>query len=293
MKPSLFLFFVLIKSISAFSQVNEPKKIDSILNGINSIKTILDNSKAHKEEIEKFKNKLLKDSLDLEVEKKIIRELKDAAEKFATEKIELNNKLKQVRDSLKSFQSEYSNISDKQIESLLNEQFDKPGNLVFSKNSMSSILSFAQMTSSKKLNQIKAYINIYDSIFSVRKIFEEPFNKISIQQANKRVAAIETAIKNDLENNIPITNEVENLKKLLNRYCSNTFELYNLFFKIAPLAETNFLSSIDVKSAFRSEVEKAYYLVFQYKYLNEILNKFLLEPTYREQFKSKPTFTCN
>jgi len=293
MKRSLFLFFVLINSFSAFSQVNDPKKIDSILNGINSIKTILDNSKAHKEEIEKYKNKLIKDSLDLEAEKKIIRDLKDVAEKFADEKVELNNKLKQYRDSLKSLQSEYSNISDKQIELLLNEQFDKPGNLVFSKNTISGILSFAQMTSSKKLNQIKAYINIYDSIFSVRKIFEEPFNILSIQQANKRVSAIEITIKKDLANNISMTNEVENLKKLLNRYCSNTFELYNLFYKIAPLAETNFSSSIDVKSAFRSEVEKAYYLVFQYKYLNEVLNKFLLEPTFREQFKSKPTFTCN
>jgi hypothetical protein len=87
--------------------------------------------------------------------------------------------------------------------------------------------------------------------------------------------------------------EIESLKKVLKRYCSNTYELHLLFKNIYSLGKVDLSSGIESKSMFRREIEQAYFLVFQYKYLNDMLNMYQRDSTYREQFKDKITFTCN
>ena len=293
MKRALILLTLLYISNTSFSQVSDQKILDSIFKSIKGIRLILDNAETHKEEVEKYKKILEKDSSDLKKNDNKIKDLIIEVSKLELEKSELKNKISHFQDSLKIIQSVFSEISDEQIENLLDGQFDKPGNLVLGRDMMLSILSFAQKTSPKKLNQFNAYLEIYDSIISIRKTFDAPYNILSNQSAVKSIANLELMTKKKLPDNKSIKSEVENLKKLVSRYCSNTSELYNLFFRIAPLAETTFISDLEVKSSFRSEVEKAYFLVFQYKYLNEMLNKFLLESAFREQFKNKPTFTCN
>jgi hypothetical protein len=295
MKYFLTLVIVAFNFHSSLSQVSEPKFIDSVFKNIREIKTILDNSATHKEEIKNFKNQFIIDSLDLEKNKKTIQDLTIALEKFKDEKVEFSKKTRQFQDSLKNFQSEYSSIADNQIETLLNQKFDKTGSLPVSREVMTSMLSLAQKSTSKKINQLKAYIDVYDSVISVRKIFEKEYDMALAQQAKKSIASIEISIKNKLSNTNAIEKEVSNLKKLVDGYCQNTYELFFSLYKksgMKPTMQSNIDPHIE-KTAFRVELEGAYFLAFQYPYLLKVLNQFKDDPAYREQFKNKHTFTCN
>jgi len=297
MKYFLTLVIVAFNFYSSLSQVSESKLIDSVFKNIREIKTILDNSETHKDEIKKFKYQFVIDSLDLEKNKKTIQDLTIALEKSKDDKVEFSKKTRQLQDSLKNFQVEYSVIADSQIETLLNQQFDKNGSLPVTRDIIITMLSIAQKSTSKKADQLKAYMDIYDSVTSVRKIFEKEFDMASVQQAKKNINLIEISIKNKLSNTnaIAIEKEVSNLKKLVDGYCQNTYELFFSLYKksgMKPTMQSNIDPHIE-KTAFRVELEGAYFLAFQYPYLLKVLNQFKDDPAFREQFKNKPPFTCN
>ena len=296
MKYFLTLVFVALNFFSSIAQVSESKFIDSVFKSIKEIKTILDNSATHKEEIKIFKNQFVKDSLDLEKNKKTMQDLTIDLEKFKYDKIEFSKKTRELQDSLKNFQVDYSVIADSQIETLLNQQFDKNGSLPVSRDIMTSMLSLAQKSTSKKINQLKTYMDIYDSVTSVRKIFEKEFDIVSVQQAKKSISLIEIAIKNKLSNAIAIEKEVGNLKKLVEGYCQNTYELFFFLNKnsgVNPTNQSKIYPHIQ-KTPFQIELEGLYFVAFKYPYLVKVLNQFKDDPAYREQFKNKtPPFTCN
>jgi hypothetical protein len=228
MKYFLTLVFVALNFYSSLAQVSESKFIDSVFKNIKEIKTILDNSATHKEEIKNFKNQFIIDSLDLEKNKKIIQDLTIALEKSKDDKVEFSKKTRQFQDSLNNFQLEYSTIADNHIESILNQQFDKNGSLPLSRDVLTNLLRLSQKSTSKKIEQLKSYIDIYDSITSVRKIFEKEYDIVSVQQAKKSITLIEISIKNKFSNAnaIAIEKEVSNIKKLVDGYCQNTYELF-------------------------------------------------------------------
>lgn len=289
----IFLFQILFLSFSQIKgQVNNSIITDSIFKEIKEIKKILDSTESYKEKIKLYIKRQESEAEVLKSKEKKITEL-DSVNTSLKKKIDaLEVDKKGIQNQLNTNKSEQAFKADKQIEVLLQQKFDKPGNLILDRNLILSIQDLANDATPSKLNQLRAYIEIYDSLMVVKKVFELPYNEQVIQQANNTIQAIELSIKKKLNANPYLTDEVENVKKLISRYCSNTFELHSLFAKIYPLAKTDLSSVTQTKSAFRKEIEQAYFLVYQYKYLNDMLNKYLLDSGFREQFKEKPTFTC-
>ena len=75
MKRALILLTLLYISNTSFSQVSDQKILDSIFKSIKGIRLILDNAETHKEEVEKYKKILEKDSSDLKKNDNKIKDL--------------------------------------------------------------------------------------------------------------------------------------------------------------------------------------------------------------------------
>lgn len=289
----IFLFQILFLSFSQVNgQVTNTIVTDSIFKEIKEIKKILDSNEFYKEKIKLYIKRQESEAEVLRLKENKITEL-DSVNTSLKKKIDaLEVDKKGIQNQLNTNKSEQAFKADKQIEVLLQQKFDKPGNLILDRNLILSIQDLANDASPSKLNQLRAYIEIYDSLMVVKRVFELPYNEQVIQQANKTIQSVEQLNKLRLNSNASLSSEIGNVKKLLGRYCSNTLELLNLFARTYPLSKTDVNAIDDVKSFFRNEIEQGYYLVYQYKYLNDMLNKYLLDSGFREQFKEKPTFTC-
>lgn len=281
---------------TSFGQVNDPKLLDSLFNKVKEIKIILDNSKSDKEEIKILKKELLNDSLILNEKDKKILGLSNAVEILKKEKDSLTVQNKQVITDFQNSKLDYSNLSDKQIEILFSEEFNGRGSLTLSSELLKSILSIAQKTPSKRLNQINVYLEIYDSIVSINKIFEKPYSEELKKETYKRIDFVASLAKQKIPgNDNVILSELNKLKDRNRDYCKNTLELYTQFYNVLPLSKsTELIFNIDKSnSVFIKKTEQLYYLVYKYKYLLKALNDYTDIPAFREQFKNKPTFTCN
>ena len=155
MKYLLIFIFIFLNLNTSFGQVNDPKQLDSLFNKVKVIKTILDDSKSYKEEIKILKKVQLSDSLILNEKDKKISGLLNAVEILKKENDSLVLQKKRVLTDFQNSKLDYSNLSDKQIEILFNEEYNGRGSLTLSSELLKSILSIAQKTSSKRLNQIK------------------------------------------------------------------------------------------------------------------------------------------
>ena len=176
----------------------------------------------------------------------------------------------------------------------MNEKFDSQSRLLLSNNLLKSILNFAQKSSSKKLTQLNYFIEIYDSISSLNKIFDFPYSEIQTKETLKRISLISDLVKQKIPNNKVLLSELEYLAGKTKNYCKNTLDLFNHFHAYESTAK------VDI-NLFYNKVSMGYYYAYEYPYLIELLNKFQEEPAYRakfptdkkEQFKNKPPFTCN
>ena len=294
MKYVLIFLIVVLNISSTKAQVADLKIVDSIYKSIKGIKTILDDTESYKEEIKIFKKQHLRDSLSLNKKEDEIANLLASIESLKKEKADFNIKKKELQDSLILFQSDYSNIFDKQIDILLNEKFDSQSRLLLSSNLLKSMLNFAQKSSSKKLIQLNYFIEIYDSISSVNKIFDFPYSEIQTKETLKKLNLISGLVKQKMPNNKVLLSELEYLAEKTKNYCKKTLDLFNHFYTYESLAKADI-------NQFKNKVSMGYYYASEYNYLIDLLNKFLEEPTYRaqfpttqkEQFKIKPPFTCN
>lgn len=280
---------------TSFGQVNDPKLLDSLFNKVKEIKIILDDSKSYKEEIKILKKVQLSDSLILNEKDKKISGLLNAVEILKKENDSLVLQKKRVITDFQNSKLDYSNLSDKQIEILFSEEFNGRGSLTLSSELLKSILSIAQKTSSKKLNQINDYLEIYDSIVNINKIFENPYSEELKKETYKRIDLVATLAKQKIPGNDNVFSELNKLRDRNRDYCKNTLELYTQFYNFLPLSKSTDINfNIDKSnSVFIKKTEQLYYLVYKYKYLLKALNDYTDIPAFREQFKNKPTFTCN
>ncbi len=295
MKYFLTITIVLLNLFYSKAQINDTKVIDSIHKGIKSIKAILDDKEAYKEEINNLKRQQLRDSISLYRKEAEISNLLASVENLKKEKVVLNSKKKELQDSLLFFQSDYSTFFDKQIEIFLKEEFDSKSRLLLSNNSIKNFFQLAQKSSAKKLTQLGYFIEIYDSISSIYKLFDLPYNEIQTKETLKKIESITLLAKQKMPANKIVLSELEYLSEKTKDYCKNTLDLFNHFYTYAGIAKQD-------GNQFNNKAAMGYYYAYKYSYLLELLNKFLDDPTYRsqfedkdkkEQFKIKPPFTCN
>ena len=295
MKYFLTITIVLLNLFYSKAQINDTKVIDSIHKGIKSIKAILDDKEAYKEEINNLKRQQLRDSISLYRKEAEISNLLASVENLKKEKVVLNSKKKELQDSLLFFQSDYSTFFDKQIEIFLKEEFDSKSRLLLSNNSIKNFFQLAQKSSAKKLTQLGYFIEIYDSISSIYKLFDLPYNEIQTKETLKKIESITLLAKQKMPANKIVLSELEYLSEKTKDYCKNTLDLFNHFYTYAGIAKQG-------SNQFNNKAAMGYYYAYKYSYLLELLNKFLDDPTYRsqfedkdkkEQFKIKPPFTCN
>lgn len=295
MKYFLTIAIVFLNLFSSKAQINDTKVIDSIHKGIKSIKAILDDKEAYKEEINNLKRQQLRDSISLYRKEAEISNLLASVENLKKEKVDLNSKKKELQDSLLFFQSDYSTFFDKQIEIFLKEEFDSKSRLLLSNNSIKNFFQLAQKSSAKKLTQLGYFIEIYDSISSIYKLFDLPYNEIQTKATLKKIESITLLAKQKMPANKIVLSELEYLSEKTKDYCKNTLDLFNHFYTYAPIAKQD-------ANQFTNKAAMGYYYAYKYSYLLDLLNKFLDDPTYRsqfedkdkkEQFKIKPPFTCN
>ena len=295
MKYFLTIAIVLLNLFSSKAQINDTKVIDSIHKGIKSIKAIIDDKEVYKEEINNLKRQQLRDSISLYRKEAEISNLLALVENLKKEKVDLNSKKKELQDSLLFFKSDYSAFFDKQIEFFLKEEFDSKSRLLLSNNSIKNFFQLAQKSSAKKLTQLSYFIEIYDSISSIYKLFDLPYNEIQTKETLKKIESITLLAKQKMPANKIVLSELEYLSEKTKDYCKNTLDLFNHFYTYAGIAKQG-------GNQFNNKAAMGYYYAYKYSYLLELLNKFLDDPTYRsqfedkdkkEQFKIKPPFTCN
>lgn len=295
MKYFLTIAIVLLNLFSSKAQINDTKVIDSIHKGIKSIKAIIDDKEVYKEEINNLKRQQLRDSISLYRKEAEISNLLALVENLKKEKVDLNSKKKELQDSLLFFKSDYSAFFDKQIEFFLKEEFDSKSRLLLSNNSIKNFFQLAQKSSAKKLTQLGYFIEIYDSISSIYKLFDLPYNEIQTKETLKKIESITLLAKQKMPANKIVLSELEYLSEKTKDYCKNTLDLFNHFYTYAGIAKQD-------GNQFNNKAAMGYYYAYKYSYLLELLNKFLDDPTYRsqfedkdkkEQFKIKPPFTCN
>jgi hypothetical protein len=296
MKYFLTIAIVLLNLFSSKAQINDTKVIDSIHKGIKSIKAILDDKEAYKEEINNLKRQQLRDSITLYRKDAEISNLLSSVENLKKEKVDLNSKKKELQDSLLFLKSDYSTFFDNQIEIFLKEEFDsKSSRLLLSNNSLKNFFQLAQKSYAKKLTQLGYFIEIYDSISFIYKLFDLPYNEIQTKEALKKIESLIILAKQKMPANKIVLSELENLSEKTKDYCKNTLDLFNHFYTYAAIAKQD-------ANQFNNKAAMGYYYDYKYSYLLNLLNKFLDDPTYRsqfedkdkkEQFKIKPPFTCN
>ena len=290
-----FIFFLLI-SLNIFvskAQITDQKIVDSIFRDLQLIRKSIDNSEYLNKQIAILTKLKSDDSIAIANKNIQIGVLSSQIAVLEQEKKGLVSSKTDAELSLKKLNIDQANYSEKQIEIFLNQGFDETGGLLLNKNLISSILNFAQKSSPKNLSMLIAFLEIKDSIEVIRKIFDEPYSKQETQKANEKIEQLKLFAKQKLQNNnTSITTELSKLQNDVNDYCKKTSELYSAFNRIYPLSKTNIQGDGD-NSVFIRRVDEQYFIAYKYMHLLKLMDKYIVDQSYREQFKDKPTFTCN
>jgi len=294
-KMKYFIFFLLI-SLNIFvskAQITDQKIVDSIFRDLQLIRKSIDNSEYLNKQIAILTKLKSDDSIAIANKNIQIGVLSSQIAVLEQEKKGLVSSKTDAELSLKKLNIDQANYSEKQIEIFLNQGFDETGGLLLNKNLISSILNFAQKSSPKNLSMLIAFLEIKDSIEVIRKIFDEPYSKQETQKANEKIEQLKLFAKQKLQNNnTSITTELSKLQNDVNDYCKKTSELYSAFNRIYPLSKTNIQGDGD-NSVFIRRVDEQYFIAYKYMHLLKLMDKYIVDQSYREQFKDKPTFTCN
>ena len=294
-KMKYFIFLLSISLNISFSkaQITDQKIVDSIFRDLQLIRKSIDNSEYLNKQIAILTKLKSDDSIAIANKNIQIGVLSSQIAVLEQEKKGLVSSKTDAELSLKKLNIDQANYSEKQIEIFLNQGFDETGGLLLNKNLISSILNFAQKSSPKNLSMLIAFLEIKDSIEVIRKIFDEPYSKQETQKANEKIEQLKLFAKQKLQNNnTSITTELSKLQNDVNDYCKKTSELYSAFNRIYPLSKTNIQGDGD-NSVFIRRVDEQYFIAYKYMHLLKLMDKYIVDQSYREQFKDKPTFTCN
>jgi hypothetical protein len=290
-----FIFFLSI-SLNIFvskAQITDQKIVDSIFRDLQLIRKSIDNSEYLNKQIAILTKLKSDDSIAIANKNIQIGVLSSQIAVLEQEKKGLVSSKTDAELNLKKLNIDQASYAEKQIEIFLNQDFDETGRLLLNKNLISSILTSAQKSSPKNLNMLIAFLEIKDSIEVIRKIFDEPYSKLETQKANEKIEKLKLLAKQKLQNNnTSIMNELTYLQNDVNDYCKQTSELYSAFTRIYPLSKTNIQGDGD-RSVFIRRVDEQYFIAYRYNHLIKLMDKYIEEQSYREQFKDKPTFTCN
>jgi hypothetical protein len=294
-KMKYFIFFLSI-SLNIFvskAQITDQKIVDSIFRDLQLIRKSIDNSEYLNKQIAILTKLKSDDSIAIANKNIQIGVLSSQIAVLEQEKKGLVSSKTDAELNLKKLNIDQASYAEKQIEIFLNQDFDETGRLLLNKNLISSILTSAQKSSPKNLNMLIAFLEIKDSIEVIRKIFDEPYSKLETQKANEKIEKLKLLAKQKLQNNnTSIMNELTYLQNDVNDYCKQTSELYSAFTRIYPLSKTNIQGDGD-RSVFIRRVDEQYFIAYRYNHLIKLMDKYIEEQSYREQFKDKPTFTCN
>jgi hypothetical protein len=293
MKYFIFLLSISLNIFVSKAQITDQKIVDSIFRDLQLIRKSINNSEYLNNEITKLTKSKFNDSIIIATKENQIRVLISQQAVLEQEKTGLLTSKTEAELNLKKLNIDQANYAEKQIEIFLNQGFDSTGRLLLNKNLISSILNFAQKSSPKNLSMLIAFLEIKDSIEAIRKIFDEPYSKQETQKANEKIEQLKLFAKQKLQNNnTSITNELSKLQNDVNDYCKKTSELYSAFNRIYPLSKTNIQGDGD-NSVFIRRVDEQYFIAYKYMHLLKLMDKYIVDQSYREQFKDKPTFTCN
>jgi hypothetical protein len=293
MKYFIFLLSISLNISFSKAQITDQKIVDSIFRDLQLIRKSIDNSEYLNKQIAILTKLKSDDSIAIANKNIQIGVLSSQIAVLEQEKKGLVSSKTDAELSLKKLNIDQANYSEKQIEIFLNQGFDETGGLLLNKNLISSILNFAQKSSPKNLSMLIAFLEIKDSIEVIRKIFDEPYSKQETQKANEKIEQLKLFAKQKLQNNnTSITTELSKLQNDVNDYCKKTSELYSAFNRIYPLSKTNIQGDGD-NSVFIRRVDEQYFIAYKYMHLLKLMDKYIVDQSYREQFKDKPTFTCN
>jgi hypothetical protein len=293
MKYFIFLLSISLNIFVSKAQITDQKIVDSIFRDLQLIRKSIDNSEYLNKQIAILTKLKSDDSIAIANKNIQIGVLSSQIAVLEQEKKGLVSSKTDAELNLKKLNIDQASYAEKQIEIFLNQDFDETGRLLLNKNLISSILTSAQKSSPKNLNMLIAFLEIKDSIEVIRKIFDEPYSKLETQKANEKIEKLKLLAKQKLQNNnTSIMNELTYLQNDVNDYCKQTSELYSAFTRIYPLSKTNIQGDGD-RSVFIRRVDEQYFIAYRYNHLIKLMDKYIEEQSYREQFKDKPTFTCN
>jgi len=278
----IFNIAVFFLTISGFSQTtDQEKKIDSILVMVRGINEQVKKSNLPDNKIAELNKRIGKDSLSIKEKDAKILELQSEKSKFEEGKNDAVEK--------------YSAIKTQQT-TLLENQI----NLVLKKGTsndpemLNGLKKMAEELSPKSENKLSSLISICDSFTAIRKVFEVPYDEYLVKNAKLRHKALVSKTQSEGLSSF-LTDDLDKLIKHLDDYCECTNELYKVFARAYPLRndDKNVANAGSKKNAFRSELNKAFYYVFNYKYLKTLFNQFLDEASVQDEYQNKKPITCN
>jgi hypothetical protein len=293
MKYFIFLLSISLNIFVSKAQITDQKIVDSIFRDLQLIRKSINNSEYLNNQIASLTKSKFNDSIIIASKENQIRVLISQQAVLEQEKKGLVASKTDAELSLKKIDLEKANYAEKQIANIMNQGLDDKGRLLLNKNLILSILDFAQNSSPKNLNMLIAFLEIKDSIDVIRSIFNEQYSKQETQKANEKIERLKLLTKQKLQNNdTTILKELSYLQNDVNNYCKNTSDLYSAFNRIYPLSKTN-IQGDGVNSIFIRQIDEQYFVAHRYPYLLRLMNQYLKDTTFREQFSAKPTFTCN
>jgi len=275
LSASLFLCF------SVFSQSDSSyKKLDSILTDTKKILKFIDNEK----EIEQLKQDRAKDSAAHE---KIVAQFK---KELDVAKMDKNNS----DISRSQIQQESEKIKKSQKENIEAEI-----SLVIKKDSkvdieiLKLLSSRAAELNASNSKSINGFIEICDSMKSIRTIFNHLYDPKSINQGNLFLAKVKQLIQKGSYKGFE--NDVLDLQDELDNYCYFTNKFYEFLAK-AYLLQNDNIKSVGQKEkfdAFTLELNKAYYYMEKYNALLDIYSDFFEgKGDTREKYKKMDPIVC-
>jgi hypothetical protein len=272
MKKIIFIFSILAVSCSGFSQQIEPdKRIDTLLDFVSRI----DKNIQLNQSLEKGNQDLLaqrkKDSITINNKEKEVSDLKD-----------LIKKKEGIEDDFNKYKQKQKQYLEEEISIIIKGTTNTDPNL------LKKIQERALEVNPKNTRELDNFIKAYDTILSIKKVFQKEYEESSIRYEKSRWVRLSQFVNSQGSAFTGLKEEVNDLKRFLDEYCVNSEEIYRNFKKIYILK--NDFSKGD---AFTTELKKLTYYSKNYPYLFNLINLFLTDSNTQEKYKNGKVINCN
>jgi len=291
----IFNIGVLFLSLSGFAQSNDQdKKIDSILVMVRGINEQIKKSNIPNNKIVDLNKRIANDSLRIKEKDAEIFELQSEKSRLEKEKENATEKYNTIKTQQTTLLENQINLELKIGYNLL---FQDTSFIRVNSNDLEMLKGLKKMAeelSPKNENKLSSLISICDSFIAIRKVFEVPYDVDLVKNAKLRYKALSSKIQSEGLSSF-LTDDLDKLIQNLDDYCDYTNELYKVFNRAYPLRndDKSVANAGSKKNAFRSELNKAYYYVVNYKYLKSLLNDFLKNASVQDEYQNKKPITCN